>query len=350
MSIDNNGISVKENFIISKIYGAYYEIYSPERGFQRATLKGKLRLDLESSGERHPFVVGDEVYAENFQNQEEWVILLKKERRNFLVRKSMPGDSHVLCANLDYVAIIVSLADPETKDGFIDRTVASCHHAKIEPLLIFNKKDIVSEELAEERTGKYKKLGYNVFLVASTELESLDELLLVLQNKTTYLVGNSGVGKSTFINSIVKENIQKIGEVSSSTKKGKHTTTNSSLIILNDTTKLIDSPGVKEWGILHLSRGDILNTFPELAKYKKKCTITGCCTYEDGCIIMERLDKLEDDRLKSLEAMFDSIDTPYRLRTGNYISGKAKETKQYPKKQKSGKPKYNYKKDEDGFY
>lgn len=131
----------KELFTIARIFGAYYEIYSEGTSYARAVLKGKLRL--KDSGERHPFVVGDMVLAEK-SSGEEWIISERMERKNYLTRKSDRGDSHVLCANLDQLAILASCKDPETKPGFIDRLLAAAYHTQIPPLIIFTKKRILS--------------------------------------------------------------------------------------------------------------------------------------------------------------------------------------------------------------
>ncbi len=326
MNLEKPSSTVKENFIVSKIYGAYYEIYSPRLGFKRATLKGKLRLT--KSDDRHPFVVGDRILAENeLSEKADWVIISKEERTSFLTRQSSNSDKHILCANVDFVAIIVSLAGPETKDGFIDRSITACFHSNVTPIIIFNKKDLVTEEKLKERMGKYESLGYKVYPITCTNLESIKDLLSDLQGKTTYLVGNSGVGKSSLINLITSNSEQKTNEISHSTQKGKHTTTNSSVIVINPTTILIDSPGIKEWGLLHLTKGQILSTFPELVKYQKKCKVGDCCNAGNDCLMLEKIDKLDEERSKSLESMLEGLEIPYRIRVGNLKSGKLRKQK-----------------------
>lgn len=317
--------NVKEKFIIIKVYGVYYDIENPFFGVQRATLKGKLRLGEYK--ERHPFVVGDYVNAKCFDGN--WIIQKRYERKNYLVRKSNPVDTHVLCANVDKVAIIASLKNPETKDGFIDRSIAAIYHSKISPLILFSKKDLVNENEISLRSNKYISLGYEVLAISNDDKSSIDKFLSLIEGKTTYLVGNSGVGKSTFVNLITNKPIQKIKEVSSTTHKGKHTTTNTTAIFLNSNTILIDSPGIKEWGILHLTLPGLLMAFPELEEHVDNCSIPNCCRAQEGCAMLEYLDsdKMDSERRKSMKSMMFSLQSDYRLRADDFQKSKYKRRK-----------------------
>ncbi|WP_167837138.1 ribosome small subunit-dependent GTPase A [Leptospira kobayashii] len=304
----------KEQFTIARIFGAYYELYSKDRLYVRAVLKGKLRL--KSTEDRHPFVVGDLVTAESGYG-EEWIILEKEERSNYLTRRSEHGDNHVLCANLDQVAILASYKDPETKDGFIDRLLVACYHTKIKPLIIFTKSDLVDPSLKKEKEDFYSNLGYEVMSVSIEDENTFPVLWKVLQGKKTFLCGNSGVGKSTLLNQLTKKSVQKVqktNEVSGSTKKGKHTTTNSLAVFLEEDTVIIDSPGVKEWGILHLSKQELLESFPELSSAKEQCSSQYCCDLGPECNMVRFMENgLLESRKKSLESMFESLDKPHRV-------------------------------------
>ncbi|NUM42344.1 MAG: ribosome small subunit-dependent GTPase A, partial [Leptospiraceae bacterium] len=218
---------VKEKFLISKIYGAYYEIYSPTLGKKRAVLRGKFRL--ENSKERHPFVVGDKILAIP-SSGDEWVIDKLEERKNFLIRKSGLNDSHVLCSNVDQVAIFASLKDPETKEGFIDRALIASGKAGIPATIVFTKSDLVSENDYKKILSIYKNSGIDTMAVSVFNISSLENFRKVLEGKVTFLVGNSGVGKSTILNKFLDNNFQITAEISSSTGKGRHTTTNSNLV------------------------------------------------------------------------------------------------------------------------
>ena len=238
-------------------------------------------------------------------------------------------DTHVLCANVDRVAIIASLKNPETKDGFIDRSIAAVHHSGTTPLILFSKKDLVDENEISLKINKYRSLGYEVLPISNNDPGSIQEFLDIIDGKTTYLVGNSGVGKSSFINLATKKAVQKINEVSLTTHKGKHTTTNTTAIFLNSSTILIDSPGIKEWGILHLSVSELLMTFPELSTKMDSCLLSNCCSTEGGCEMIEELnsDSMDVDRKKSMQSMLFSIQSDYRLRADDINKFKYKRRK-----------------------
>lgn len=300
--------NTKQLFRISKIFGAYYEIFSYENGSNLATLRGKLRL--ESKKDRHPFVVGDLVYAT--LNDTTWIIDSLVERKSILHRKSSAKDAHALCANADYAVLIASLKEPETKPGFIDRFLAAVSVSGMEPILVFNKTDLVTELEMNTATSYYHFLGYKIFTVSIHKKDSIQELKNFLQGKVSFLSGNSGVGKSSIVNILAESKIQSTQEISGSTSKGKHTTTNSKAIFLPDDTVYIDSPGIKEWGILHLEREDLLLSFPELSKAREECSSEFCCEFGEHCKIQEIFQELPAERSKSMESMLESLETPFR--------------------------------------
>lgn len=314
---------VKEFFTIARVFGAFYDLYSPKRGRVRAVLRGRLRTF--SAKERHPFVVGDSVVAA--ESGGEWAIEERLPRRNEILRKSKEGDAQVLCSNVDQVAVLASFQEPETKDGFLDRCLAAVYFAEVPPLIVFTKSDLVDRETILSRTEIYKKLGYEVISVSCRTGQGLDELISKFSSKTTYLVGNSGVGKSSLVNVLSDTEMQKTSQVSSSTSKGKHTTTNSNFLMLDRGIILIDSPGIKEWGILHLSRGKILESFPELRQYKELCDVADCCDSGPGCRMFSALAEeavLSIERKKSLESMLASLENPFRITRRDHLKNESK--------------------------
>ncbi|WP_040508928.1 ribosome small subunit-dependent GTPase A [Leptospira wolffii] len=318
-----SSIPVKEFFTIARVFGAFYDLYSPERGRVRAVLRGRLRTI--SASERHPFVVGDLVQA--MESGGEWAIEERLPRRNEILRKSKEGDAQVLCSNVDQVAVLASLKEPETKDGFLDRCLAAVYTAEVSPLIVFTKSDLVDQETILSRTKTYTDLGYDVLVVSCRTGQGLKELISKFSSKTTYLVGNSGVGKSSLVNVLSDKEMQKTSQVSLSTSKGKHTTTNSNFLMLDHNIVLIDSPGIKEWGILHLSRGKIMESFPELGKFKELCDVSDCCDAGPGCSMASALSRqsvLSLERKKSLESMLASLENPFRITRRDHLKNESK--------------------------
>ncbi|WCL48753.1 ribosome small subunit-dependent GTPase A [Leptospira sp. GIMC2001] len=295
-------------FRISRIFGAYYEVYSQELGSHLAVLKGKIRLQAKE--ERHPFVVGDMVWAE--KSGDKWMIHSKQERKSLLMRKSSPRDGHALCSNADYAIVLASLKDPETKSGFIDRFLAAVSVSNMEPMIVFTKSDLVDAEELESRQNYYRAIGYKTHAISMTDLSGIDELKSIIQGKVCFLTGNSGVGKSTLVNILTGKIVAPTQEVSGSTHKGKHTTTNSFALFNDDGTVIIDSPGIKEWGLLHLTQDEIEMSFPELQRARQNCKSEFCCDLSETCEMQRSMEKLPDERIKSLESMIDSLAQPFR--------------------------------------
>lgn len=326
-----------EKFLIVRIFGAYYEIFNYIYGYKIAYLRGKFRLQAKE--ERNPIAVGDFVIAQESADSKHWVILERLDRRNQLIRKNEKEEIHVLCANVDQVFIIASLAEPETKLGFIDRAIAATVQSQSKPIVIFTKKDLVSEEEVAEKVDFYKHSGFETLAFSIFDENSIKELKTILNGKTTYLVGNSGVGKSSILNKIKGEEIQRVSEVSESTHKGKHTTTNSYALCLENNTIVIDSPGIKEWGIMHLQKLDVLLCFPEFAKIKETCTFFDCCDLSENCAMMKFLysEDISPERQLNILSMLESFNFAHKIRTGNLITGKIKKRKPNYNKTKSKK-------------
>ncbi len=352
--------------IVSIIYGAYYNILplpdlTPEL---RGRLRGKLRLEKSKADNtrlRHLIMVGDRVrYSPGGRGDDEVIIEGLEERRNALFRTST-HEQHALGSNVDQAVLVTSLADPEPNFRFVDRFLAGCYAGGVEPILLFTKTDLLKADDPESEyklalVDEYRELRYRAFtanLLAEPAEKSLLELRELLASGTTLLAGRSGTGKSTLLNQLMGDDVQKTGAVSSTTGKGRHTTTNSTLVT-RDRAMFIDTPGVKEWGILHLNRVDVIESFRELQGAAENCPFANCeHRPEDGHCEVQKLLKLfrelyleeeaaEDDtddsenhggdsedalpdlimspeRLESLYALLESLRQPDRIRTGDYI-------------------------------
>ncbi|MCB1324172.1 MAG: ribosome small subunit-dependent GTPase A [Spirochaetales bacterium] len=323
--------------IVSRVYGAYQELW-PWPGLEEVLLgrlRGRLRLEkARSHGDmRHLLIVGDHVeYTRDANNPAEANIEGLLPRRNVLARSSA-HEIQALGANLDRSVLIASLARPRLRTGFIDRFLVSAHAGQVSPVLLFTKPDLLEaeeREFMEEDLQCYRDLGYSVFVanLLEPEPDALKPLLALMSEGVTLLAGQSGTGKSTFLNRILGRAVQPTATISPSSKKGRHTTTNAALFRHpSGRALLIDSPGVKEWGIGHLSRDDIIAAMPELGAAAHQCQFADC-KHESGsrgCAVQEILVQspesggLTDERLRSFEQMLASLSEPDRIRTGDYI-------------------------------
>jgi ribosome biogenesis GTPase len=317
--------------VVSTVFGAYYDVlllpgYNPVR----ARLRGKLRIagrkqeeTWDHIPERHPIMVGDHVQCRITGSEATIESLLP--RRNSLVRASR-YEQQGLGANLDRALIVMSLVQPPASAGFIDRFLASCYEGGVPALILFTKLDLAqaSQPGASELLQVYKELGYPSFGLNLLQEDGPEwsELKERISSGVTLFAGRSGTGKSTLLNRLLGGNAFATGGVSLSTGKGKHTTTNSTMVQDPDSGALyVDTPGVKEWGILHISRRNTYESFPELRG--KPCRYRECdhSPGTEGCGVQEAIHqgRLSPERLQSLEAMLSSAELSDRLRKGDFI-------------------------------
>lgn len=267
-----------------------------------ARIRGKFRLD----GKRltNPVGVGDEVEMEMDQREGTGMIVKIMERKNFVVRQSprQKHQLHLIASNIDLALLIVTIVSPKLKQGFIDRFLLLTEPRDIPVLICFNKCDLYSEEdhlIANYLCDLYGGIGYDSIVVSALDGTGLEKLREKLNGKTTLVSGQSGVGKSTLLNAIQPGLEIKTAVLSNYTGKGQHTTTFAELFKLNETTRIIDTPGIKTLSYNNLEVMDVAHNFREFFEYSKNCKF-GNCTHrnEPGCAVKEAIENEEISELR----------------------------------------------------
>jgi ribosome biogenesis GTPase len=242
------------------------------------SIRGKLRLKGYRS--TNPVAVGDDVELE-IAKDDTGVITKILPRRNCIVRRStnLSRLSHVIAANIDQAVFVFTLKRPETTTTFLDRFLASAESYSIPTIIVFNKSDMYEENDYTELANimaVYEDIGYKVMVTSAKTGFNLDQLKEVLQNKTSLIAGHSGVGKTSLINSLVPDLNLKIAKISDSHHSGKHTTTFAKMHFLPFGAYIIDSPGIKAYGLIDMKKEEVYHFFPEIFKIAKKCKYYNC--------------------------------------------------------------------------
>jgi ribosome biogenesis GTPase len=297
-----------------KSTGSWYEIVGENQKLYQCRTRGKLRLD--GIKETNPIAVGDRV---NFLVEKDNDIVKQgvgsiqeiHPRVNQILRQSVKktGHSQVLAANLDQVLLIATLKQPRTSLGFIDRFLVSAEAFRIPQALFFNKSDLYTSEEATELDA-IKKLYHSLGVITwsgSALTDDPAEINKVLQNKVTLIAGHSGVGKSTFLNRIAPHINQATGGISGFSDKGTHTTTFAEMFQLDANTFVIDTPGIKEWGLVDMNQQEISDYFPEMRERRLGCKFGARCIHlnEPKCAILEAVNAgiISTSRYKSYVSM-----------------------------------------------
>ena len=241
-------------------------------------------------------------------------------RRNYIIRRStnLSKESHILAANIDQVALIVTVNHPTTSTTFIDRFLATCEAYCVPAILIFNKIDLLTpEELKQlkELRKLYESIGYKTVELSAIRLQP-SELLPLLTGKTTLLSGNSGVGKSTLLNALFGKELTRTGKISDAHDKGMHTTTFSEMFFLETEGRIIDTPGIKGFGSVDMAKEEVSHYFPEIFRMSRDCRFGNCThTSEPGCAVINAVehDRIALSRYESyLSILGDCSETKYR--------------------------------------
>ncbi|HSY60547.1 MAG TPA: ribosome small subunit-dependent GTPase A [Cytophaga sp.] len=280
---------------IYKSTGSWYSVKGEDGLFYNARLRGKFKnQDLKVT---NPLAVGDFIEMNiDPLTPDEGVIFTIVPRTNYIIRRSAHKTAfgHLIACNIDQSILIVTLKQPKTSIGFIDRFLISCEAFRIPAVIVFNKSDLYNDELMEEYLylkDVYTPLGYICILTSMEKENGLKELMPLLHGKTSVISGHSGVGKSTLVNKIFPQLILKTDIISDHSQKGKHTTTFAEMYDLDGTSKIIDTPGIKELGLFEIEDNVLSHYFPEMRKLMGQCRFHNCRhTNEPGCKVKEAVE------------------------------------------------------------
>ncbi|MBS1638129.1 MAG: ribosome small subunit-dependent GTPase A [Bacteroidetes bacterium] len=278
--------------LVIKSTGSWYFVRTPDGHVYECRLKGRIRLEGRKS--TNPVAVGDQVDIETEDGDS--VISKIHERKNYIIRKSinLSKQVQILASNLDQAFLICTLVAPRTSLGFIDRFLVTAEAYDIPACLIFNKKDILGDELIkiqEEIMDMYRRIGYECYLVSAFDENDIAMLRDLLKDKTTLVMGHSGVGKSTLVNAIEPGLELKTGDISSAHLKGMHTTTFAELHALTSGGNIIDTPGIKELGLVEMKKEEVGHYFPEIRERMNNCKFNNCLhVNEPQCAILKAVE------------------------------------------------------------
>jgi ribosome biogenesis GTPase len=291
------------NGVVIKSTGSRYQVKSGDKIYSCA-LKGKIRLEDRKT--TNPIAVGDIVDFE-IDDNDEAVIKNIHPRKNYIIRKSinLSKQAHILASNLDKAILIATLVSPRTSLGFIDRFLVTAEAYRIPAILIFNKCDMLDEKLQEIQKNIieiYTKVGYACYEVSSLQKEQVEKLRSIFKNRTTLIAGHSGVGKSTFINMLEPGLNIRTGEVSAAHAKGMHTTTFAELHTLSFGGNIIDTPGIKELGLVEMKKEEVGHYFPEIRERMNNCRFNNCLHInEPKCAVIAAVEsgEISEERYNS---------------------------------------------------
>lgn len=295
---------------VTKSTGSNYLVKLESGQIVPCKLKGKIRLDDRKT--TNPVTVGDKVDVE-MENESEGMIAKIHPRKNYIIRKSinLSKQSQIIASNMDQAILIATLVEPRTSLGFIDRFLITAEAYSIPAVLIFNKCDNLNDELLalqREIIAIYEKAGYPCYAVSSMNKDDIEKIKPLFKGKTSLITGHSGVGKSTFINALQPSLKLRTGEISSAHSKGMHTTTFAELYDLDFGASIIDTPGIKELGLVEIKKEEVGHYFPEIRKYMNDCKFNNCIhVNEPKCAVREAFERgdISPERYESYLKILD---------------------------------------------
>lgn len=302
--------------VIYRSTGSWYSVCDENGVFWNARIKGKLKIDEDISS-TNPIAVGDHVLFE-VENKEQntGTITTIEDRQNYIVRVSPRNrnQKHIVAANIDAALVMATIASPRTSTGFIDRFLLTAEAYHIPAIIVVNKVDLLNskqEATLQHWKEMYEKAGYEFYATSTTMPEMLEPLKERLKDNTTLFSGHSGVGKSTLINLLIPDMELKTQEVSDWSGKGQHTTTFAEMFDIPGGGRIIDTPGVKEFGLIGFEKEELAQYFPEMRELMSECRFHNCLHInEPGCAVKEAFvnDELEEDRYLSYLSILETIE------------------------------------------
>lgn len=305
---------------VYKSTGSWYTVKSEKGDFIECRMKGKFRMKGIKS--TNPIAVGDIVDYELEETSDTITGTIHKihTRKNYIVRKSvnLSKQMHIIASNIDQVFLLVTINNPPTTTSFIDRFLVTAEAYGIEAILIFNKIDTFDDATLDEQLYLqhiYENIGYKCLRISSTEGKGIDKLKEMMIGKVSMFSGHSGVGKSTLVNAMEPSLHLKTTVISEQSKQGQHTTTFAEMYDLSFNARIIDTPGIKGFGIVDMEKEEISGYFPEFFKLKDQCKFNNCLHKDEpNCAIKAALEKNEIawSRYKSYLKILEGDDENYR--------------------------------------
>jgi ribosome biogenesis GTPase len=301
--------------LITKSTGSWYQVQTPDKKRYDCRIKGIFRIKGITT--TNPLAVGDIVDFDLEPEQQTGVITNLHQRKNYIIRKSinLSKQGQIIAANLDQALLVVTLASPRTSLGFIDRFLVTAEAYDIPAKLVYNKLDLFSEEGLEilaDYKAVYENIGYPCYEVSALEGTNISQVQDLLKDKVTLFSGHSGVGKSSLINSLLPDLELRTSEVSEWSDKGTHTTTFAEMFELPQGGFIIDTPGIRELGVIDIEKHELSHFFPEMRQRMHNCRFNNCQHInEPGCAVLTALKngEIELSRYESYLSIYNGNDT-----------------------------------------
>ncbi|MDB4148097.1 ribosome small subunit-dependent GTPase A [bacterium] len=306
--------------LVYKSTGNWYDVHTDSKVVYKCNIKGKFRsLGIKST---NPIAVGDRVVFEITDELDLKGLIVKIENRdNYIIRKSvnLSKQTHIIASNIDCCFLFVTPSNPQTSSLFIDRILVSTKSYGIETVILFNKTDIYSEkddELINNLNNIYKTVGYKTLRISVKKGTNIDLVKSLMKNKVSVFTGHSGVGKSSLINNLDPSLNLRTSIISEQNEQGQHTTTFAEMFDLADGAKIIDSPGIKGFGLIDIDKNEIGGYFNEIAKLSQNCKFNNCLhNNEPSCAVKKAVDnnEISKSRYNNYLSLLNSDDSNFRI-------------------------------------